>query len=93
MRGHPYLYERVCTGTSQTNGQLLFKDRHLGRVDDRVARTWEERGDSLLPPPLAGAKVPAITAERVPPPLAAPTLPAIAAEASPPRGGPGNHFA
>jgi hypothetical protein len=42
---------------AQTSGWV--RDRYLGRVEDRVAKRWEARGQRQLPPPLLGCKVPA----------------------------------
>jgi transposase len=58
VRRHAYLHERLFVGTAGALGIGPFRDRYVGRVDDRIARQWEARGNSRLPPPLLGGRLP-----------------------------------
>jgi hypothetical protein len=58
-----HLYERVFR--QQGPSEFAFTEEYLGPVEPRVAMRWEVRGNPLYPPPLVGATVPAVAAERV----------------------------
>jgi transposase len=68
VRRQAFLYERTPTDRSHRTGSLEFTEVLLGPVDEKVAQRWQERGNPLDPPPLAGARVPAQARERASPP-------------------------